>query len=86
MVLIHEMVEHHLCAKRGITQQQVDEFDHDFEQRIEDGEEQKDAEPGDSDKAPYHNEHQFATIIEKMLCHELGYDWSTYIKESGDTK
>lgn len=37
-------------------------------------------EPGDDSQAPYYKEHQFATAMEKALCHELGIDWHKYDK------
>ena len=37
-------------------------------------------EPGDDPNAPYYKEHQFATMMEKALCHELGVNWDKYDK------
>lgn len=78
MVLIHEMVEQHLCQKRGVTTEMVDEFDMQFEIEREQGIHDKDAEPGDSPIAPYYQEHQFATKIEREICSYLGIDWDKY--------
>ena len=86
LVGIHELVEAYLCQKRGITDQQVTEFDKKFETArktgahfygfyIGDAEE-----PGDHPNSPYRNEHKFATAIEKMLADEIGVDWEEYEK------
>ncbi len=75
LVAIHELIEAWLCLKRGITQKAVDQFDMQFEQNRDPGDE---SEPGDSRKAPYFVEHQFATIVEKMLAVELSVDWDMY--------
>jgi hypothetical protein len=75
LVGIHELIEAWLCLKRGISQKDVDKFDMDFEQNRDFGDE---SEPGDSRKAPYFVEHQFATMVERMLATELGIDWDLY--------
>lgn len=69
MVAVHEYIEAFLCMRRDITQNQVDAFDLTWNGN---------GEPGDDVKAPYHNEHVFATKIEKQLCKELGVDWDAY--------
>lgn len=61
-VIIHEMIELYLTQKHGITEQTIKEYDlkhKDLE------------EPGDSPNAPYHKEHAFATIIEKLVLKEI---------------
>jgi hypothetical protein len=68
LVAIHELLEVYLCKKRGITTATVDAFDLTYE-----GDD-----PGADPKAPYFNEHKFATKIEKLLCKELGLDWDEY--------
>ncbi len=69
LVGLHELVEMFLCQTRGISQKAVDDFDFDWE-----GED----EPGDHPTCPYFKEHQFATIIERLMAHELGVDWFVY--------
>lgn len=74
-VKVHELIEVILCAHRGITQEQVDKFDNDFEaNRQPDNFD----EPGDDPSAPYRKEHCFATGIERLLVAELGLDWKEY--------
>src|SRR5207302_373555 len=75
LVAVHEVIEAWLCTKRGISQQAVDAFDMGFEQNRDLGDE---TEPGDSRQAPYFSEHQFATMIEKLVATELGVDWDHY--------
>ena len=72
LVGIHELVEMYLCKKRGITEEQITKFDIKFEKKGKDGE------PGDEKGAPYRKEHQIATIVERILCEELGIDWKVY--------
>ncbi len=68
LVALHELVEAKLCQARGITQQQVDDYDMGSEQYFkENGEE-----PGDQFDAPYRREHRFAMLIEHLMAHELG--------------
>ena len=39
------------------------------------------AEPGNNPKAPYHQEHMFASKVERMLANELGVRWNAYDRE-----
>jgi hypothetical protein len=75
LIGIHEAVEAWLCQKRGITERQVNKFDMDYEKNRKKGDL---SEPGNDPMAPYFNEHQFATHIEKMLAREMGIDWKKY--------
>lgn len=75
---IHELCEVVMCKHNGITQQQVDKFDLEFEaHRHPDNKD----EPGDDPKAPYIHEHCIATGIERILAAELGVDWKSYEEE-----
>jgi hypothetical protein len=78
LVAIHELVEVMLCRLRGISQEEVDNFDMEYEARR--SPEDTTSEPGDSALAPYKDEHRFATIIEQAICHEMGIDWKEYEK------
>jgi hypothetical protein len=69
LIAIHELIEMFLCHDRGIGEDMVDKFDLAWK-----GE----GEPGDDPESPYFKEHQFATIIERLMAHELGVDWQTY--------
>ena len=75
LVFIHELIEAHLCRKRGILEETITEFDKKFETVRPEG---NTDEPGDSPAAPYQKEHQFATKIERQLAEELGVDWDVY--------
>lgn len=78
LIAVHELVEVLLCKHAGITQEQVDKFDMDFETNREAGNED---EPGDDPDAPYVAEHCFATGVERLLCAGLGVDWKEYEEE-----
>lgn len=76
LVLIHELIEWFLIKLKGISIKEIDAFDIQFE---------KDrllglvmGEPGDDPKAPYYDEHQFATLIEKLLAEKLRVNWVKY--------
>ena len=69
LIADHELREAVLCAHRGITEKQVDDFDLAFK-----GE----GEPGDAPSCPYKREHFFATSIERLTAAELGIDWGEY--------
>lgn len=78
LVLIHELVEAHLCRKRGIEEPIIKAFDEAFEAKREVGNED---EPGFDPLAPYVKEHTFATDIELQIAKELGVDWDEYSKK-----
>ena len=66
-IALHELIEAWLCRKRGITQQQVDNFDFANCDKVP-----PDIELGDYPEAPYQTEHRFAMLIEHIMAHELG--------------
>jgi len=70
LVALHELIEVTLCRKRGITQEQVDDFD--MMQLGSMHAKYIDDEPGDHYDAPYRNEHRFACLIEHLMAHEMG--------------
>jgi hypothetical protein len=80
LVALHEMIEYELCKMHGITDREVVAFDVNFEAERRMNIHPIDAEPGDHPKAPYKNEHEFATMIEMMMAQKLGVRWSDYEK------
>ena len=74
-VAIHELIEAHLCRRRGISEDSITRFDRAYEAARQLGDY---SEPGDSPEAPYQREHRFATTIERLLADELGLDWLEY--------
>jgi hypothetical protein len=76
LVIVHEMIESALCQNRGVSDEAIDAFDRQFEEkRFADP---NIGEPGDVLEAPYFKEHQFATKVEKMLAAELNVEWDKY--------
>ena len=69
LIAVHEFIEAYLCRARTISTRDVDVFDKMWQGPME---------PGDSPEAPYHKEHRFATVVERMLAAELGIDWEKY--------
>ena len=78
LVALHEMIEYELCKMHGITDREVVAFDVNFEAERRMNLHPLDSEPGNHPKAPYRNEHEFATIIEMMVAQKLGVSWSDY--------
>lgn len=78
LVAVHELIEVMLCKDHGITQQDVDKFDIEFEKNRDPND--FITEPGDDPKAPYFHEHFFATVIERLLAMQLKVDWKDYEK------
>ena len=70
LVATHELIEAQLCKYRGITPEEVDNFDSNFKGQ---------GEPGDDPNCPYYLEHQFATIVEMLLAKELGINFQNYL-------
>lgn len=81
LVALHETVEAILCRDRGVTTEQVDTFDKQFEKERENGLHTETDEPGDDPRAPYKREHFFATSVERLMAAEMGVDWKTYEEE-----
>ena len=75
LIAVHEMVEMFLCRHRNISFDAIDAFDMNFNDPGK--------EPGDAPEAPYFNEHQFATRLEKEMAKELGVNWDDYEASCG---
>lgn len=75
-ILIHELVEIHLCLRDGVTLEASTEFDVEWLK----GKHKKGDEPGDDPKCPYYKQHQMATVIEKKLIKLLGRSWKEYVE------
>jgi len=78
LVALHEMVEYELCRMKGISDKHVVEFDTNYERERLQGLHYDWEEPGDDPRAPYRKEHQFATMIEKMVAEKLAVKWPKY--------
>jgi hypothetical protein len=75
MVAVHELVEALTCHLDGVTQEQVDKFDMEYEANRKEGDE---SEPGDDPNAPYKRQHNLATAVERMCSYAWGVDWKDY--------
>ena len=80
LVALHEMIEYELCKMNGISDREVVAFDVNFEAERRRNLHPLEAEPGNDPRAPYRNEHDFATMIEMMVAQKLGVKWSAYEK------
>lgn len=80
LIALHEMIEYELCKKNGISDGQVVAFDVNFEAERRRNIHPIEAEPGNDPRAPYRDEHDFATMIEMMVAQKLGVKWEAYEK------
>ena len=69
LIMIHELVEGHLCKKRGVAVETVRAWDMAY---------QGDGEPGSAAGSPYKKEHFFAEAVERMVASALRVDWDNY--------
>jgi hypothetical protein len=87
-VVLHELIELHLCELAGISFALVNEFDLAYEKRRAKGDRHADCgcliqpEVGNDVHAPYHEEHVFATKLEKEFLQEAA--WRKYDKTVDD--
>jgi hypothetical protein len=80
MVAIHEFVEWLLTDLRRLPEQDIMNFDLQFEKEREEGKHTNDEEPGFSPDSPYLREHTLSTAIEMMICAFSGISWDEYNK------
>ncbi len=80
LVAYHELTEAMLCKERGISEEEVTEFDKQFERERAEGKHGDGDEPGDDPRAPYCHEHFIATRMERFMCNQLDVDWGAYEK------
>lgn len=75
LVGLHELVECLICRQQGVSQQAVDNFDMAWQQHADI------AEPGDDPTAPYYQQHQLASVVERLVSLALGVYWPAYEDE-----
>jgi hypothetical protein len=75
LIAVHELVEALLCKSNGISEEQVDRFDLDFEAKREPGDW---FEPGSSPDAPYFHEHLKAERVEYDLARWLNVRFADF--------
>lgn len=78
LVIIHELTEELLTKHRGLTEQEIMDFDLYYEKRREQGLVPELSEPGFSNEAPYLREHTLATAIEMQIAAMAGISWTDY--------
>jgi hypothetical protein len=79
-VALHEFAEVMMCDAVGITWEQVDKFDMDYEKNRVEGDE---SEPGDKPSAPYFVQHGHATAIERIVTTQMGLPWPEHEENIG---
>ena len=78
LIMIHELIESLLCMVRGISEEDVTDFDVAFETERDQGKHSSEDEAGDDPRAPYREPHGFASIIERLVAREIGIRWDEY--------
>lgn len=71
LILIHELIEELMTSHRGIHEGDILKWDllhYDSN------------DPGREPGSPYKEEHMFAEMVERMICHQLEIDWDEYEK------
>jgi hypothetical protein len=85
-LMVHEITEAIICKFQGVTVEQVDKFDTEFERLHP---ENKGIEAGDADGAPYGKAHMLATACERIVAAEMGIgscdSWKSYDDELSAT-
>lgn len=74
LVLLHEFIEANIAQFREISFDDIDAFDVAFETQYPNNT----MEPGEQLDAPYHKEHMFAELIERLVANEIGVEWIDY--------
>ena len=62
--LIHELVEAYFVARYGVKLDDIDAFDTAYEKNRKPGDE---SDPGDDARAPYHEAHEIAKVVQRAL-------------------
>lgn len=84
LVAIHELIEWALCQAKGISNEEIDDFDLNYPRN--NPIKHQVVEPGDCYEAPYYKQHQTATGIERILAAEMGVDWLEYERHIEELK
>lgn len=80
LVALHEFWEVVTTEAKGITEQQITDYDKQYELKREQGLVSEFSENGFASDCIYRKEHTQATAVEMMLAAELGVDWNQYDK------
>lgn len=75
LIAFHEFLELAWCVHNGISQNDINDFDIEYEQKRVEGDL---SEPGDNPDAPYFRGHQMANLAERFAALCLGVNWKKY--------
>jgi hypothetical protein len=87
LVFLHELIEMLMCSLSLVQQGEVTTFDIEYERARAAGAKSAPCgcalwpEPGDDFHAPYHREHQVASVCEFMVAKFLGVEWKHYCEK-----
>jgi hypothetical protein len=79
LIGLHEAIEALLCETKGVKESEVDEFDMNWNpQRVHWNTDRKPLEPGEDYNAPYYEQHQIASGIERLIAARMWVNWARY--------
>lgn len=78
LIVLHELAEVLMAKHDGVTVEQVDAFDKQFEANRLEGNVD---EPGDDPACPVWRQHGVASGIERVIASQMGVDWEAYSNE-----
>ncbi len=77
-VAIHELIEAFLCERAKISDEEVCEFDANYEKERSIRLHFPEDEPGEDSRSPYRDEHMAANHVERAVCNALGLTWEQH--------
>ncbi len=77
-LILHELFEALACRHDGVTQKQVDDFDLAYDKAHPN---EPDLGAGDDPEAPYHKQHNLATVVDRLFISSCGLKWADYDSE-----
>ena len=78
LIFIHEFIEEVLTRNKGITEEEIYEYDLKFEEKVKNGEVDEDVEPGEQLDSPYKVQHSIAESVERIMLNHLGISFGEY--------
>jgi hypothetical protein len=78
LIGLHEWVEVMAMDAHKIPLIASTNFDIPYEKESEEGKHSETDEPGDDKACPYRREHSLASIVERLVAHDLEVDWQDY--------
>jgi hypothetical protein len=79
LIGLHEAIEALLCEMKGVKEKEVDDFDLTWTpKQVHWNSDRETSEPGEDYQAPYYEQHQIASGIERLLAARMWVNWARY--------